>query len=49
MLLLDGRARQVEHDTGRVLGGCLRKDLKALRNVINSWCESLLTPRHTKT
>ena len=28
-LLFDDRARQVEHDTGRVLGGHLRKDLKA--------------------
>ena len=27
-LLFDDRARQVEHDTGRVLGGRLRKDLR---------------------
>jgi hypothetical protein len=33
-LLFDDRARQVEHDTGRVLGGDLRKDLKTHRNAI---------------
>jgi len=32
VLLFDDRARQVERDTGRVLGGHLRKDLKAHRN-----------------
>ena len=31
-LLFDDRARQVEHDTGRVLGGHLRKNLMAHRN-----------------
>lgn len=33
-LLFDDRARQVEHDTGRVLGNHLRKGLKAHRNGI---------------
>jgi hypothetical protein len=32
VLLFDDRARQVEHDTGRVVGGQLRKDQKAHRN-----------------
>ena len=34
VLLFDDRARQVEHDTGRVLGGHLPKDLKRHRNAI---------------
>lgn len=33
-LLFDDRARQVEHDTGRVVGCPLRTDLKAHRNTI---------------
>ena len=33
-LLFDDRACQVEHDTGRVLGGPLCQDLKAYRNAI---------------
>jgi hypothetical protein len=34
VLLFDDRARQVEHDTGRVLHGHLRRALKAHRNAI---------------
>jgi hypothetical protein len=39
-LLFDDRARQVEHDTGRVLGGYLRRGLKTHRKAI--------TPRHRR-
>jgi hypothetical protein len=35
ILLLDDRARQVEHDTGRVFSGHPRKDLKAYMYAIN--------------
>lgn len=35
VLLLDDRARQVEHDTGRVFCGHPRKDLKAYRYAIS--------------
>ena len=35
VLLLDDRARQVEHDTGRVFCGHPRKDLKSYRYAIS--------------
>jgi hypothetical protein len=43
-LLFDDRARQVERDTGRVLGGQLRRDLKAHRNAKYSHLSGISGP-----